>query len=385
MRQRRAERLTHEDKLRDLKATRAALGLVDGSVQPEIQKLSGELAQIDAEHQRARDDISAAGLPDAGAIEARRRELAALRTGLKTEAGRIDGELAAHNASLTRLAAERAALEAQSREIETQLRSDLTHLPDDGRDQALAAAARDHDLRAADLHARAALLARKRESAPDAGDVDRLRARHDRLVAALNNQASAIDRLNREIAGLEGQIKALGGDGLGEKAATLRLEHDMALAELTRQTERVAVLDLLRKTVEDAYDKRREQLNAPLRRHLKPFLHDVFPQAEIGLGEEFKVMDLKRSGPAAELFGRLSSGTQEQIAVLVRLAMGAMIGETGRSVPIILDDALVFSDDERIEQMFDAISRAGRNQQVIVLTCRARSFASLGGHQLRIS
>ena len=44
-----------------------------------------------------------------------------------------------------------------------------------------------------------------------------------------------------------------------------------------------------------------------------------------------------------------------------------------------------FSDDERIEQMFDAIDRAGRNQQVIVLTCRARSFASLGGRQLQIT
>ena len=53
-------------------------------------------------------------------------------------------------------------------------------------------------------------------------------------------------------------------------------------------------------------------------------------------------------------------------------------------MPVILDDALVFSDDERIEQMFDAINRAGRNQQVIVLTCRARSFASLGGRQLQI-
>ena len=38
----------------------------------------------------------------------------------------------------------------------------------------------------------------------------------------------------------------------------------------------------------------------------------------------------------------------------------------------------------RIEQMFDAINRAGRNQQVIVLTCRARSFTSLGGRQLQI-
>jgi uncharacterized protein YhaN len=96
------------------------------------------------------------------------------------------------------------------------------------------------------------------------------------------------------------------------------------------------------------------------------------------------VSALRRSGPAGEVFDKLSRGTQEQIAVLVRLAMGAMIRDKGHDVPIILDDALVFSDDARIEQMFDAINRAGRNQQVIVLTCRTRSFASLGGRNLRI-
>ena len=52
--------------------------------------------------------------------------------------------------------------------------------------------------------------------------------------------------------------------------------------------------------------------------------------------------------------------------LLVRLAMGAMICERGEPVPIILDDALVFSDDDRIEQMFDALNRAGQKQQVIV-------------------
>jgi hypothetical protein len=34
--------------------------------------------------------------------------------------------------------------------------------------------------------------------------------------------------------------------------------------------------------------------------------------------------------------------------------------------------------------MFDALSRAGKNQQIIVLTCRSRSFGPLGGQTLRI-
>ncbi|HEY8578917.1 MAG TPA: hypothetical protein VIL72_03470, partial [Beijerinckiaceae bacterium] len=88
---------------------------------------------------------------------------------------------------------------------------------------------------------------------------------------------------------------------------------------------------------------------------------------------------------APEMFDRLSHGTREQIAVLVRLAMGGLLHERGEDVPIILDDALVFCDDERIERMFDALNRAAQRQQVIVLTCRGASFRSLGGKALEIA
>jgi uncharacterized protein YhaN len=91
---------------------------------------------------------------------------------------------------------------------------------------------------------------------------------------------------------------------------------------------------------------------------------------------------MKRS--RTESFRRLSGGTQEQIAVLVRLAMGTLLAERGGSVPIILDDALVYCDDDPINLMFDALSRAGKHQQIIVLTCRLRSFAPLGGHKLQL-
>jgi hypothetical protein len=49
------------------------------------------------------------------------------------------------------------------------------------------------------------------------------------------------------------------------------------------------------------------------------------------------------------------------------------------SGPVILDDALVYSEDDRIEKMFDALHRQSRDQQIIVFSCRQRAFAKLGG------
>ena len=104
--------------------------------------------------------------------------------------------------------------------------------------------------------------------------------------------------------------------------------------------------------------------------------------AHIVLRQAFAITGIKRD--RIETFSRLSDGTQEQIAVLVRLAMASMLAERGQTVPVILDDALVYCDDDRIKRMFDALSRAGKRQQVIVLTCRLRTFAPLGGHSLRV-
>ncbi len=59
-------------------------------------------------------------------------------------------------------------------------------------------------------------------------------------------------------------------------------------------------------------------------------------------GDGFGIESLKRGKDPAEPFGRLSDGTQEQMAILVRLSMGAMLSEQGHPTPIILDDALVF-------------------------------------------
>jgi len=64
--------------------------------------------------------------------------------------------------------------------------------------------------------------------------------------------------------------------------------------------------------------------------------------------------------------------------------IGRLLAERGRPVPVVLDDSLVFSDDDRIERMFDVLTRAAEKQQVIVLTCRSRAFLSCGGRTLSI-
>jgi uncharacterized protein YhaN len=84
-------------------------------------------------------------------------------------------------------------------------------------------------------------------------------------------------------------------------------------------------------------------------------------------------------GGADEPVEMLSGGTQEQIAILTRLAFARLFARQGKPMPIILDDALVYSDDTRITAMFTALHRVAADQQVIVFSCRQMAFANLGG------
>jgi uncharacterized protein YhaN len=82
---------------------------------------------------------------------------------------------------------------------------------------------------------------------------------------------------------------------------------------------------------------------------------------------------------------RLSGGMREQLSVLTRLAFARLLARDGRPAPVILDDALVYSDDDRIEKMFDALHRQSRDQQIIVFSCRQRAFQKLGGNTLQMT
>jgi len=122
----------------------------------------------------------------------------------------------------------------------------------------------------------------------------------------------------------------------------------------------------------------------PVLDRLEPYLRLVFPDGRLSLGEGFALETLQR-GKATEKVAVLSEGTREQLAVLVRLGFGRLLAEAGSPAPLILDDALVYSDDTRIERMFEALKLAAESHQVLVLTCRERTFAGLGGNRVRVA
>jgi len=86
-----------------------------------------------------------------------------------------------------------------------------------------------------------------------------------------------------------------------------------------------------------------------------------------------------------EKIGQLSGGTQEQFAILTRLAYARLLARSGASAPVILDDALVYADDARRDAMFDVLGLVSSGEkpiQIIYLSCHAGATNRLGGTRI---
>jgi DNA repair exonuclease SbcCD ATPase subunit len=203
-----------------------------------------------------------------------------------------------------------------------------------------------------------------------------LRATVEQCAAAAREHELAVERLRE-------RIQVVSGGGLDERLAGARRRLDELERECAKYRREVEALELLLRVLRDAEREAKARYVGPVLRRLRPGLQALFPGAELEIDSGFRITAVARAG-APEPFERLSDGTREQIAILARLAFAELLADQGRPAVVVLDDALVFSDDQRIEQMFDILARAGEKLQILILTCRERVFRGLPAHRLRI-
>ncbi|MBE9635665.1 AAA family ATPase [Salipiger mangrovisoli] len=285
-------------------------------------------------------------------------------------------EAARSGDEMARLAEIRALTSREAAEIRlAELRETL---PDDPEGAAATLAEARTEAETALAAARAA-LAEVQGEAPDLASAE---ATLTRAQDVLDQAAKRQRDLSERKAALDTEISLRAGEGVEEELAAT----EEALAKARDTAERYGferdTLVLLKHTLETARSEAREHYFEPVTRELTPLLRLLWPEAELVFDEDSALpRALSRNGQE-EPMEVLSGGTREQIALLVRLAFARLLARGGRPAPVILDDALVYTDDARIERMFDALHRQAGDLQILVLTCRQRAFRDLGGRML---
>ncbi|WP_426792592.1 AAA family ATPase [Achromobacter xylosoxidans] len=239
----------------------------------------------------------------------------------------------------------------------------------------LAEARSGHDLLEQRLHqAQAALEALR----PELLEQD---AQRYEKSAAIERDAQ--HRRHSEIQQLLGKLEQAGAQGLGERLS----EAEAACERLQRRRDefqrRAQALELLSTLLAGKRDAATQRLQAPLARRLSHYLALLFPESALRLDEALLPAALQRAGGEDPL-DALSFGTREQLGILARFAYADLLREAGRPTLLLLDDALVHTDDGRRDLMKRALFDAATRHQILMFTCHGEAWRDLGVEQRRI-
>jgi len=235
--------------------------------------------------------------------------------------------------------------------------------------------------RARETAAQAAVRLEEAERNASAHDVGAINRKIEVIDARIRVAAETRTRLETEIARLEGTIESEGGLGLADRAAAAQEEVEAANAALQRVTEEADTLKLLRDTLENARNETAAKFVGPVAKRAKRYISQLLPDCDLTFAEDLSLASVSRIG-VDESCVNLSRGTQEQLAVLTRIAFADLLLEQGKPVSLILDDPLVYSDDGRLDTIIEILAEASTRMQVILLTCRDRAFRHVPGNRI---
>lgn len=193
-------------------------------------------------------------------------------------------------------------------------------------------------------------------------------AQADALHAQTPGADGSAARLQQQIAQVQGQLAALGG---AEDAPQRIARKQEQLHRLQGEYDSLALaLDVLR----SANTTLQNRFSPELGRRAAEIFADMTgsPWSHILLDREFRLSAEAGSDPTRRSVQLLSSGTADQLYLAVRLAICEMVLPVEQNAPLILDDALLTFDDERLHKTLDYLVRLGEQRQILLFSCQSR-------------
>ena len=176
-------------------------------------------------------------------------------------------------------------------------------------------------------------------------------------------------RLREKAAGLKAQAVSLRQqEGAGGSLEAAQYRCEQLRQELDDLYRREQALELAREALESAHSQL-EQVYAPQLTGLAgEYLQKLTGNRydALVLGRDWQLQARETATGLTRPLASLSSGTQDQVWLALRLAMAELL--LPEASPLVLDDALLTFDDKRTELAVALLRQTGR--QVILFSCR---------------
>ncbi|SNV20154.1 Probable DNA double-strand break repair Rad50 ATPase [Dermatophilus congolensis] len=206
----------------------------------------------------------------------------------------------------------------------------------------------------------------------------------EQLVAVERRVEGARSRLadaERELVRIEAVLEQAGGQGRAEQLDEAASQLEVAEHDAQVVTRRAEAARMLREVLREHSAQAKAAYVAPFRAEVERLGRLVYgPSFHVVVAEDLQVQERVLHGVNVP-FESLSSGAKEQLSILVRLAVAQLV-EPGEGVPVVIDDALGYSDPQRIVATTAAFESIGERAQVVMLTCTPGRYDGVRGAEV---
>lgn len=358
--------------------TKALRDLSAAELGAKLERSEERLAVLEAEH-------------DGDALEGSSREAAIAETAAASE--QLDRARVAADGASTKVEAARRGLQAHSEgEIKLRTRREAATTEAQERAGELArsrAQVSDDDLvtkadQAEERLAGARSELERAEAELEAADPESAKALVSNAEAALERHRNDLKNSEVERATVQATLDKGGLQGLSDRRSEAEAKREDLKREVDSEDRRAAAVKRLYEVLARKRAEAQRAFAGPFSDKINSYARILFgPDVAIKIDDQKLAIESRSLGGTTIAFEALSGGAKEQLAVLTRLACAALVSSAADDgspggVPVIIDDALGYSDPDRLEKLGAAFSVAGRDCQVIVLTCEPNRYREVG-------
>ena len=194
---------------------------------------------------------------------------------------------------------------------------------------------------------------------------DELTCSEEETAALLSDCATQLRQLHLRLGQTQGQMDALGEE------KSLQAELSQVRQRITRLENTYAALVLAQETLTDAALELQRRFAPRITQRTRELFSRLTGNryTRVSLDEH---LDLSASAHDGDILRSVlwrSDGTADQLYLALRLAVAEALSP---EAPLVLDDALVRFDDDRLAAALEVLKEEAKSKQILLFTCQSR-------------
>jgi len=220
-----------------------------------------------------------------------------------------------------------------------------------------------------------------------------LRRAEEELAALGGDPAEEVKALEKQCDALRAEVKRLAESLHLSRGRMSQLEEQAAYDEWSRVNEKLAEVEpqlarqrqlmdsirLLKQTFDKCREEAAAQWHEPVRLWATELLQRLVGErfAAVNCSDDFRPTEVRpREHSEAVALDAVAGSEWELVHFAVRLALAEWLGRDCR-LPMIFDDALTYTDDERMQRIAALLAESAAQFQILVFTCHPERYRLL--------